>query len=479
MKRTFTLLLAGLCLATITRAQLVQTCFLENFNSPTTGWIYSQGASEGNYNLPGGCGGDRGIVTPGVGGNNPANIKTPVFTSNGAIVMQVNFDIFCLNANLNCSSWKNYDCPTSIDVFYITGGQKFTAIRDLVLPPNGPGNSPTVNFMFNTNGKLPAGTTYQLEVAFKMKSGIGNCGQPGTKYVLDNFGKCEINCIDCTIDANDDVFCNQNNDPVTFSGSLVPNDQKYQGATVTYSLANGPFANGNAQTGGANLTINPDGTFTIVRTDMTKTIFDFTYRISESTFGMSDLASCRVCFPDGAVVPIILTEFTAARKQKNVLLNWKTASEINADRFELERKSNGDFEKIGTVMAENHETGSSYLFTDVNASATESQYRIRMIDRDGTYKYSQIRQVKGIGAAFDFSIFPNPTANGFTRLQLGDISEPVTVRLIDQAGRVLKTFVSANRGNIDLQSLKPGSYHIQVTRSTTGDTQTKMLVVIR
>ena len=122
MKKTFTLAIALLCMLNNSSAQLTQTCFTENFNAPTSSWTYGQGASEGGYNVPGGgCTLDRGIVTPGVGGNNPANVKTPNFTSTGALTLQIAFDIFCVNANLTCSSWKDFECPTSIDVFYYVG----------------------------------------------------------------------------------------------------------------------------------------------------------------------------------------------------------------------------------------------------------------------------------------------------------------------------------------------------------------------
>lgn len=480
MKRNFTLLLVLLCLyGNKASAQLVQSCFLENFNSQTSGWTYSQGANEGNYNTPGTCTPNRGIVTPGIGGNNPANIKTPVFTSNGALTMQVQFDIYCVNSNLNCNSWKNFDCPTSIDVFYHVGGVRYIAIQDLVLPPNGPGNSPKVNFMFNTQNRLPAGTQYQLEIAFKMKSGIGNCGQPGTKYILDNFGKCEINCLDCAIDAIDDIYCQASNNAVTFSGNLALNDTKYDGAVVTYSLANGPFANGNAAIGGANLSIQSDGQFTITRTDMTKSIFDFTYRITESTFGMTDLASVRVCFPEGSTLPVILTEFNASRKNKTVLLTWKTSMELNAASFEIERLTGTQFEKVGSVIATNDINGSSYSFTDQNSFSKTTMYRLKQIDKDNTYKHSEVRTVKGIGADFDFQIYPNPATGGRTRVHFDDVSETLQIQVMDQTGRVLKNMTTANRTNIDIQGLVPGMYYIKVTKSIDGSSAIKKLIVIQ
>ncbi len=477
MKKTFTLAIALLCMLNNSSAQLTQTCFSENFNAPTSSWTYGQGASEGGYNVPGGgCTLDRGIVTPGVGGNNPANVKTPNFTSTGALTLQIAFDIFCVNANLTCISWKDFECPTSIDVFYYVGATKYTGITDLVLPANGPLHSPTVSFNFSVGNNLPLGTVYKIELAFKPKSGIGNCGQPGTKYILDNFKKCEITCINCGLDALDDNFCQQTPDPYSFTGNLATNDQVYQGATVTYSLANGPFADGNSTTGGATLVINSNGTFTITRTDYTKTIFDFTYKVSESFLGLSDLASARVCFPYGGVLPIIISDFSAKRKDKTAVLNWKTSSEYNALSFEVERMNGNSFTRVGSVAVSNDPAGSSYSFTEDNTAATATQYRIKMIDKDNHFRYTEIRSVKGLGAPFDFSISPNPS-NGTTKVMSTDVSGSENIRVFDNLGRVVNTVTGNHSGNTVISGLQKGVYFIRLTKQTSGEQVTKKLIV--
>ena len=479
MKRKFTFAIALLFSLNNLSAQLTQTCYSEDFNAPTAGWTYGQGASEGGYTSPGtGCTNNRGIITPGVGGNNPANVKTPYFTSTGALTVQIAFDIFCVNANLSCNTWKDFECPTSIDVFYYVGATKYIGITDLILPANGPLNSPTVSFSFSVGNNLPVGTNYRLELAFKPKSGIGNCGQPGTKYVLDNFKKCEITCINCGLDAINDNLCLQSNYMDVLSGDLSTNDLIYQGATVTYSLANGPFAFGNSTTGGATLTINPNGTFTIIRTDMTKTIFDFTYKVSDSFLGISDLASCTVCFPVGGVLPIIMTDFNAQRKEKTAILNWKTTSEINALKFEIERMSSNGFITVGSIAAKNNGITNMYSFTENNSSATTTQYRLKLIDKDNRYRYSEIRTVKGIGSPVDFTISPNPSY-GSTTIISTDVSGSERFQVLDNVGRVIRTLPNNNSGNINITGLQKGMFFIRLTNQTTGEQVTKKLVVIQ
>lgn len=472
-------MMAMLC-AEQSRAQLTQFCITENFNVQSYGWSYSQGASEGSYNSPGSaCGNDRGIITPGVGGNNPANLVTPAFTSNGAKVIQLGFDIFVLRSNLQCNTWKDFDCPTSIDVFYHVGSTTFTAISDMVLPNNGPLNSPAVDVSFNVGNNLPAGTIYTIEIAFKPKSGIGNCIQNGTKYLIDNFRRCELTCDNCSIDALNDSYCNSvstnaiNQNAV--SDDLSLNDLKYAGANVTYSLANGPYANGSSTVGGGTLVINPNGSFTFTRTDFTKTIFDFTYRITDQ-LGNSDLASVKLCFSSGGILPVQLVNFEGTRKNNTALLAWKTAQESGTRNYAIEKKINNEFVTIGTVTASNTPGEHNYLFTDNTIGNQAAQYRLKITDADGKFNYSETRTVKGKTAVPDFSIAPNPS-KGRTRITLSDISDQVQLQLADNTGRILKNIQIYNTNQTEIEGLTKGIYFVKLINLASGEHQVKKLVV--
>jgi hypothetical protein len=188
MKKNFILALAVCCTISTVSAQ---TCIPEDFSGSPAGWTFSQGAKIGDYNSPlNNCSENRGIITPGVGGNNPCNIKTPTYTSTGGSIIQFTFDMLVFDANLKCNTWKNFDCETSIDVFYFVGSTKYTGITDLVLPPNGPLGTTSINFIMPVGGNLTAGTQYAIQFEFKPKSGTGTCVQQNTKYVLDNLRIC-------------------------------------------------------------------------------------------------------------------------------------------------------------------------------------------------------------------------------------------------------------------------------------------------
>src|SRR6188508_1913986 len=151
MKTKLSVVIALSFLLNTASSQTLQTCTNENFSSQASGWTYSQGVNIGDYRNPAlNCVEDRGIITPGVGGNNPCNIQTPSFTSTGATTIDLTFDMFVLNANLKCNSWKDYPCQTSVDVFYYVGETKYRGIIDMLLPSNGPSNITTVSLSFNT-----------------------------------------------------------------------------------------------------------------------------------------------------------------------------------------------------------------------------------------------------------------------------------------------------------------------------------------
>lgn len=188
----FILLLAGSL--SFSNFLSAQNCTLETFseNNKYSDWTLSQGAQVRDYNNPlNNCIEERGIQTPGVGGNNPCNIKTPAYTSFGSTSVKISFNIFCFDANMRCQSWKDFGCTTSVDVFYYVGAVKYTGIIDYVLPQNGPGGVTQINMTVPVGNNLPQGTLYQIELCFKPKSGIGNCVQQNTKYIIDNFQKCE------------------------------------------------------------------------------------------------------------------------------------------------------------------------------------------------------------------------------------------------------------------------------------------------
>lgn len=170
-------------------------------------------------------------------------------------------------------------------------------------------------------------------------------------------------------------------------------------------------------------------------------------------------------------LPVELTEVTAARVKNNIEVKWKTATEVNNYGFEVERKKillnptiqggsrvagEGEgFMKVGFVKG-NGTTNSpkEYSFTDKNLIGEKYSYRLKQIDNNGKFKYSQEVEVTAGAAPKVFSLnqnYPNPfnptTTIGFT-LQVSGFT---TLKIYDVIGREVATLVNEN--------LKAGEFH--------------------
>ncbi len=112
-------------------------------------------------------------------------------------------------------------------------------------------------------------------------------------------------------------------------------------------------------------------------------------------------------------IPAELVSFTIQRKSSGSNeLQWTTAQELNSSHFVIERSTDGrNFSSIGQVNAAgNSNTAVSYIFTDPNAVRGINYYRLRLVDRDNSARYSLVRSVRNEGIA-NLSLFPNPVKN--------------------------------------------------------------------
>lgn len=163
------------------------------------------------------------------------------------------------------------------------------------------------------------------------------------------------------------------------------------------------------------------------------------------------------------VLPLTLLNFSASLQNKNVLLNWNTANEINTDKFIVERSNNTkDFTDVGTVYAALKNSGSnSYSFTDdvsnLAANASTLYYRLKMLDKDGSFSFSNVERISL--TAHEITLQPNPATNWFM-LSGGDAVKQV--QLYTTAGLLLKTMQASSAQQYVISDIKPGIYIVKV-----------------
>jgi hypothetical protein len=174
-----------------------------------------------------------------------------------------------------------------------------------------------------------------------------------------------------------------------------------------------------------------------------------------------------------APLPVELLSFTATKQDKDILLQWQTASEKNTERFDIERSYNGkDFEYTGKTVsaADMSNTLRSYNAIDEEYARTAAivYYRLKIVDYDGFFEYSNIavvtnNTVKQTSAV----IHPNPFGNS-TKLTLQNAtSGSIEITIIDLAGNQLYAQIHDLKNpeeeiKIDTEFLKSGTYVLRI-----------------
>jgi hypothetical protein len=169
-----------------------------------------------------------------------------------------------------------------------------------------------------------------------------------------------------------------------------------------------------------------------------------------------------------AQLPVELVSFTATAHRLNAELKWKTATELNNYGFEIEKKRMKDgtgrmkdevgimkWEKIGFVEGSGTTNApNEYSFTDKHLSSGTYSYRLKQIDRDGKFSYSQEVEVTINNVPAIFALeqnYPNPfnptTTIGFTLQKSGH----TTLKVYDAIGREVAVLVN--------EPLEAGVYH--------------------
>jgi hypothetical protein len=171
-------------------------------------------------------------------------------------------------------------------------------------------------------------------------------------------------------------------------------------------------------------------------------------------FGGTAVVSC------GFVLPLELLAFTAEQDGGSVLLRWRTGSEHGTDHFEVQR-SEGilDHTPIGRVEAAgNSVTEQAYTFRDEAPPQGTVYYRLRMVDADGSERWSPVVTVLFHGSVP--LVFPNP-ANGMFLVR----TEGRSLEVLDALGRRMPyEQVDAMEGSVQvrLQGARPGLYTVRV-----------------
>ncbi len=163
-------------------------------------------------------------------------------------------------------------------------------------------------------------------------------------------------------------------------------------------------------------------------------------------------------------LPVNLIDFTArATKEGMVELNWIVAEEKGMKEYVVERSTDGrNFIAIGTVSAAQK---TDYALTDNRPVSAVNYYRLKMVDRDGAFKYSEVRQVVFSNGRL-LSLYPNPTSGHVYVSGLEGVKDAAYVNIYNEMGMsIYSGKIGGDQlasGGIDMSKYAPGAYMIRV-----------------
>ena len=161
----------------------------------------------------------------------------------------------------------------------------------------------------------------------------------------------------------------------------------------------------------------------------------------------------------------------AAVLNDDVAVDWNISTELNIDRYEIERSANGtSFETVGSQLSRgNTEQGAAYSVLDLYPPSGVNYYRIKATGKNGTVLYSDVAKVTIIKRNPAIFVFPNPVTNNVIGLQLTKMPEGLYEAVLMSAdGKVISRDRFMHAGGTSTEKITPrnllpgGNYRIEV-----------------
>ncbi|OQP47309.1 hypothetical protein A4H97_07340 [Niastella yeongjuensis] len=180
------------------------------------------------------------------------------------------------------------------------------------------------------------------------------------------------------------------------------------------------------------------------------------------------------------LLPVTLVSFTAQLTNEKVWLTWSTQQEENISHYSIERSyDNKEFGQTGLLFpAEDPSIINNYSYKDPlnKIAASVIYYRLKLVDKDGKYKYSEVRTVR-IGSTNNgsarLSTWPNPVVNELhVSVPPNWQDQALKCQLLNSMGSIIKSFSIQQTATIGMADVPAGTYYIKVANGAAFITQT-------
>jgi len=167
-------------------------------------------------------------------------------------------------------------------------------------------------------------------------------------------------------------------------------------------------------------------------------------------------------------LPVELVSFSAASNGTEVNLSWETATETNNKGFEIQKSVGSEFQTIGYVDGKGTTTESqSYSFTDSKVTTGTYTYRLKQVDFNGSFQYSNEVEVNVLATVSEYALaqnYPNPfnptTTINFSIPETGNVTLSVYNTIGQEVATLVNGVVAAGQHEVTLnaKSLPSGAY---------------------
>ncbi len=199
-------------------------------------------------------------------------------------------------------------------------------------------------------------------------------------------------------------------------------------------------------------------------TDLQYGVYTFQLKVTDE-FGVvkTDEVNINVT----SVQPVGIINFKGKLNGKSNYLSWATSTENNLDRFEILRSIDGiNF----TIIASFASGRNSYSFTDGKTPAGLNYYRLKNVDKDGSFTYSGIITINNDSPLLVLEKYPNPVLDMLTLVVTGTVYGKLEITIYSFEGKLVKKQTVTKqdvrwKGTINTAGLQKGVYTIQVQKA--------------
>jgi hypothetical protein len=204
--------------------------------------------------------------------------------------------------------------------------------------------------------------------------------------------------------------------------------------------------------------VSVDGNPNIAFVDLDKNGMDDVF------FGGND-GDLRFYIGSGCVpLPVEMVYFNAKAEYQVSILEWMTATEKNNEGFYIERSADGkNWESLDFVQgAGTTNNQQTYTYIDERPAVGSNYYRLKQVDYDGEFEYSDVRVVEFEGKKVSVDVYPNPVQD-FLNINIDGQVEEVMVSIFSVSGQLIRQEnLSETNNSINLNELDAGLYFIKI-----------------